>query len=347
LSTASLDRVRVEDPFGVTADAALGDMARALRPGEMEPRLVAALRDGDPGLGAASLQEIRVVRHKAGRRCLIEYRLEVAREGGVRREVTLIGKARARHRPETVYARQQALTAAGFGEDSADGISVPDAVACFPDLNLWLQRKVPGLPLGSLLNSKDAGHLAARVADAAYKVHRCGVPTKRVHTMADEVQILRERLHAVAQAEPRWSGRIEGLLAACDRLASSTPEPATTGIHRDFYHDQVIVSGARLYLIDFDLYCIGDPAVDVGNFVAHVEEQALRETGALTAYDGFARPLLARYLTLAGTDKAAAVDAYARLTLVRHIYLSSLFPERRHLTPMLLEICEDRLGAWY
>ena len=347
MSTAFLDRVRVEDPFGITADAALGDMARALRPEEMEPRLAAALRDGDSGVRGASLRHIRVVRHKAGRRCLVEYDLEVIRENGAAEGVTLIGKARAGHRPETVFARQQALTAAGFREDSADGISVPDAVACFPDLNLWLQRKVPGLPLGSLLGSNEAGRLATRVAEAACKVHRCGIPTRRVHTMADEVRILRERLPAVAQAQPRWSGRIDRLLAACERLASGTPEPAPTGIHRDFYHDQVIVSGERLYLIDFDLYCVGDPGVDIGNFLAHVEEQALRDAGDLAAYGGFVRPMLARYLELAGADKAAAVDAYARLTLVRHIHLSSLFPDRRRLTPVLLEICEQRLGAWY
>jgi len=347
LSTAFLDKVRVEDPFNVTADSALGDMVQALRPAEMEPRLVAVLLNRDPAVRGASLREIRVVRHKVGRRCLIEYCLEIPRGNGSSEELTLIGKARANHRPETVYARQQALTAAGFGEDSADGISVPDAVACFPDLNLWLQHKVPGLPLGSLLHSQGAECLAARVAEAACKVHRCGVPTRRTHTMADEVRILRERLPAVSQMEPRWTGRIDRLLAACERLASLTPLPICTGIHRDFYQDQVIVSGERLYLIDFDLYCIGDPAVDAGNFLAHVEEQALRETGDSRAYDGFGRALVDAYLKLAGADQAASVDAYARLTLVRHIYLSTLFQERRHLTPVLLDMCESRLAAWY
>jgi hypothetical protein len=36
--------------------------------------------------------------------------------------------------------------------------------------------------------------------------------------------------------------------------ASATwPPPARCGIHRDFYADQVIVDGSRLYLLDFDL----------------------------------------------------------------------------------------------
>ena len=34
-----------------------------------------------------------------------------------------------------------------------------------------------------------------------------------------------------------------------------------------------------LWLIDFDLYCLGDPGLDAGNFIGHVTEQALRQYG--------------------------------------------------------------------
>ena len=44
-----------------------------------------------------------------------------------------------------------------------------------------------------------------------------------------------------------------------------------------------IVGDGRLYLLDFDLYCLGDPALDAGNFIAHVTEQSLRELGDATA----------------------------------------------------------------
>ncbi|HWS14461.1 MAG TPA: phosphotransferase [Rhodocyclaceae bacterium] len=345
MSTVSLDSPPVTDPFGIAADAALGDMARALDPVHMAPRLEAALRDFRPGSGPARLQEIRVVRHKPGRRCLIEYRLETATPDGSR-ELTLIAKARAKHRPETVFERQRALSGAGFAEDSADGVSVPDAIACFPELNLWLQHKVAGVPSGELFGRPGAEPLGARIAEAARKVHRCGVPTKRSHAMADELRILHERLPEVVRQRPEWSGRIGRLLAACDRLGASVAAPVATGIHRDFYQDQVIVSGERLFLIDFDLYCIGDPGVDIGNFLAHVEEQALRETGDLGAYRAFAGALRERYLELAGSDAAAAVDAYAQLTLVRHVYLSTLFPQRQPFTATLLELSEQRLARW-
>ena len=50
-----------------------------------------------------------------------------------------------------------------------------------------------------------------------------------------------------------------------------------------------------------------------------------------------------RFVQLSGEATRAAVQAYATLTLVRHIYLSSRFPERAHLTERLIELCERRL----
>ena len=51
----------------------------------------------------------------------------------------------------------------------------------------------------------------------------------------------------VARDRPGWAGRLDRLLGACRRLGSSIPEPAPRGIHRDFYPDQVLVDGRRLY----------------------------------------------------------------------------------------------------
>lgn len=47
----------------------------------------------------------------------------------------------------------------------------------------------------------------------------------------------------------------------------------------------------------------------------------------------------------AGEPVRPAVRAYTLLTLARHVYLSTLFPERQPFTARLLELCEERLGG--
>src|SRR5262249_50836435 len=130
----------------------------------------------------------------------------------------------------------------------------------------------------------------------------------------------------------------------CDRLGAATPLPAPCGIHRDFYPDQVIVDGSRLYLIDFDLYCESDPGLDIGNFLGHITEQSLRTLRDPAAMADLEGAMEERFVALSGEATRTAMRAYATLTLVRHVYLSTLFPERRPFTGSLMELCEERLG---
>jgi aminoglycoside phosphotransferase (APT) family kinase protein len=151
-------------------------------------------------------------------------------------------------------------------------------------------------------------------------------------------------LPLVAHLTPRWASRIDRLLAACNSLASTLPTPTLRGIHRDFYADHVLQDGNRLYLLDFDLFCMGDPALDVGNFAAHMQEWALRKTGDRHALATAEAALIDRYLQLSPLISQHSVQVYTLLTLVRHIYLSTQFPERRHITEALLDACESDLS---
>jgi len=271
--------------------------------------------------------------------------------------VTLIGKMRAGHSGKTGYRVLDALWEAGFTAGSPDGISVPEPIAYFGELRMWLQRKVPGQMATELIAGPGGEALVRRIAEAAHKLHAAGVPGKRTHGMVDEIRILHERLPAVSEAGPghtdarSMAERICRLLEACDRLAAATPLPATRWVHRDFYPDQVIVDGAagvpgaRLYLIDFDNYCEGDPGLDIGNFLGHITEQSLRTLGDPEALADREQAMEEQFVALSGEATRPAVRAYATLTLVRHIYLSTLFPERRALTDTLLELCEERLAV--
>ena len=187
--------------------------------------------------------------------------------------------------------------------------------------------------------------LAARISEAAHKLHRANVPTNRYHGMDDELMILHQHLPLVGQPRPEWRGRLARILAACDALAASVPQARFCGIHRDFYSNQVIVDRARVWLLDFDLYSQGDPALDIGNFVGHLTEQSLRTFGDPAALADRERAMEERFVELAGKAARSRVRAYATLTLVRHIYLSSRTPERMPWTERLIQLCEQRLEA--
>ena len=84
------------DPFGARADPRMPLLARALDPEEVE-RHLRARQVGPPDAAARlALRAIRTVRYKPGRRCLIEYDVELTRRDAPPEVVTLVAKARAR-----------------------------------------------------------------------------------------------------------------------------------------------------------------------------------------------------------------------------------------------------------
>ncbi len=333
----------VSDPFGVVQDAAMPTLAAALDPAEVEKEFHKCLPHLYEAHTTPRLQEIRVIRYKPGRRCLIEYDIEYMCANGVPKQTTLIGKVRARRYGNADYRLQKAFWTAGFQSDCEDDIVVPEALGTFPAFQMWLQRKVSGRVATDLILKSGYQWLAIKIAEAAHKLHQSNVPTKRLHFMMDELRILHKHLPKVGVQNTPWMGRIRQILDAADQLGRRTPVPTLTGIHRDFYADQVIVDNRQVILIDFDLYCLGDPGLDIGNFIAHVMEQSLRTTGDLNYMREFETLMEARFVALSGEKVRASIKSYTTLTLIRHIYLSTLFPERRAFTAPLMEICEERL----
>jgi hypothetical protein len=337
--------VTVSDPFEAAGDPAFPALARALDPAEVEHQFKRRLPRLAGPEGLVYPRAIRVTRYKPGRRCLVEYDVEIRRPNRAPEAATLIGKARAGRYGKADYRVLEAFWRAGFQGDSPDGIAVAEPISTVAKFRMWLQRKVPGIPAPELLAGQDGVALARRIAEAAHKVHRAGVPPKRSHSMDDELRILHTCLAAVSEVEPRWAERIGRLSEACDRLGAATPELPPRGIHRDFYADQVIVDGDRLYLIDFDVYCLGSPALDIGNFLGHITEQSLRTLGSPDALADVEHALEERFVELAGETSRPVVRSYATLTLARHVYLSTCFLERHPFTGPLLGLVEERLGV--
>lgn len=290
----------------------------------------------------AMLQSTRLLRHKVGRRCLIEYTFSNPEPGAP--PWVILGKARSRGVDRTSIQCQQALWAEGFDEESTDRISVPAPLGTLPEWGMWFQRKIPGRTIFESLESPQGIPIARQAGTALAKLHNTQLTCQRHHTVADELRILHERLPKLLATYPHWERRLARLLEQCDRVGFNIPPPIKpVGIHRDFYPDQVLIRpDGRLYLLDFDLYCMGDPALDIGNFMGHLTEYSLRTTGNPNRLQPQAMAFRSKAIQhLDPNVSQGAIEAYKWLTLVRHIYISALFRDRAPFTESLLQFCEE------
>jgi len=170
--------IPVTDPFGVAGDHTMPTLALALDPSVAQQHLERRLPRLAGRDGCVHVRAIRVTRYKPGRRCVIEYDVDVRRPDTAPESVVLVGKLRVRRYGKSGYRLLDAFWHAGFQSDSADGISVPEPVGTVGAFRMWLQRKVPGRAATDLLAAPEGLALARMIAEAAFKVHGAGIPTE-------------------------------------------------------------------------------------------------------------------------------------------------------------------------
>lgn len=288
------------------------------------------------------LHEAHLVRRKPDRRAMVEYTVTINDASG-QSELTLLGKIRAKGVDGTAFETCVALRSAGFDERSA--VAVPEPVSLVPGLSMWLQRKVDGIPASKLLLGPEAQGVAIRIAEAAWALHRSALSPLRSHSASDEIAILEDRLEALASESAAWHRRVEHLVELSRESCSNLSTRPSATIHRDFYPEHVLVERERLWIIDLDQWCLGDPALDIGNFVAHLEELALRKTGNPLSAAAAVEALVDRYVQLAGQSHRVAIEVYTALSLARLVGISRGFEDRRDLTSRLADHAEARFAA--
>jgi hypothetical protein len=264
------------------------------------------------------------VRYKPGDRCVIRYRMgfgdPMATEGpgAVTRTCTLVAK---------LY---QELHEAQAADDLLARLRAQAAVA-------WTARPlgvVPRLPLaltedlGSSRDpmpahsglhvvhpgSEDAFEVVGRAARALAELHTSGLDTGDLsrRTGADEAGKAAKRARLLEQYVPELTPEVRRVTGAlCATLAGLPADTVRPG-HGSYKPSQLLVRDGAVFLVDFDQFCLADPALDVGYFLAYLRPAGLwyHRAGRRAWFEAAADTFLTTYLhRLAERGESAATCA--------------------------------------
>ena len=163
----------------------------------------------------------------------------------------------------------------------------------------------------------------------------------------DELQVLDERarrfllcLNALPEA---WQAGRERLESASINL----PKAMMGLAHRDLHDGQLIVTGEDISLLDFDLICRADMALDAGNLLAHMKLRTLqgRHLGAESAYSDCSEAFLSGLGRQLETGFESRLHFYRATTFYRLALLYALRPRWSHLAEPLIAEGERHLDA--
>jgi hypothetical protein len=256
----------------------------------------------------------QILSYKPGSRCTIRYGLEYAAspDPSSRSPQVVIGKVyRKGSKAQNAYEGMLTLWRSPLRDGST--VTIAEPIAYLPDLKTMLQTTIPGeISLEDLLKSvidkpnaegqeklyrymrKTAAGLAAfHQSGAAYGEHvELGQRFIEIHKLA----------HRLAILLPELEGAILPLLERLENLAALYPEEHTVPTHGTFNPEQVLIDGERIGFIDFDDYCMAEPALDVGLFRA-----AIKDTGMNAPFSSPAPSQAERLARLASLDEIGDV----------------------------------------
>ena len=228
----------------------------------------------------------RVLSYKPGSRCTIHYELEygISPDPSARNPQWVIGKVyRKGSKAQNAYEGMMTLWHSPLADGSA--VTIAEPIACLPELKLMLQATIPGeLSLEDLLKSvidrsnqveeEKLYRYIRKTAAGLAAFHRSGASYGGPVELGERFAHIHALIRRLTVLLPELENAVLPLLKRLENLAAFYPQEPAVPTHGTFNPEQVLIDGERIGFIDFDDYCMAEPALDVGLFRA-----AIKDTG--------------------------------------------------------------------
>jgi hypothetical protein len=262
-------------------------------------------------------------------RLTLEYVLSVAPPGSrATFRQSIVGHWRRDDRGRQIHDLLCRLWQGGF--DGHDGLAVPRPLGYADRLHLMVTEKSPGATLKQCICGPGAEwvELLDRVVAWLRRLHGTRITVPVQFTIHKEVETISGWLRDIATAAQPWVRRERQRMTMLLRevLARQLAGDLTRRclIHGDFHPENILIRGLRVSVIDFEHGTMGDPAMDLGYFLAEIDIQTERYWSRRgrenpVDVDRLAADLLARYSVGASTRGHSMVPVYQARTYLKHL----------------------------
>jgi thiamine kinase-like enzyme len=223
------------------------------------------------GLSAAPAAiEAAMTKYIPGQRCGYVYRLALGGANG-NGEYSIYGKAYREGNGEAAYEIMRQIWES---EASQKGdLLLPQPYSFDAENGILWQEAISGQPLAKIAHTVEnlpamAQEIGARLA----ALHATRLLLKEEMTLAFQIDDVRRSVDMISRTFPEYAARNEKLGETLLRAAARLEPVPSTPVHGSFKFSHIFAAEKGLTFIDFDGANLGDPAYDVGRFIAHVHK---------------------------------------------------------------------------
>ncbi len=204
-----------------------------------------------------------------------------------------IVKGFADQRGRILHLRQR-LLAEHLQRSTGDRIRVPRPLHYDDQLKLSFTERTEHAPVAACENSAET--LAWRSARAIAAIHSAPLDDLPSADPQGQLDVLQRWCRVIARLKPEIADRAHAILESLNALLPTLDTPSPAPIHGDFYESQIITGPQHsVTILDLDTLALGDPATDIGNFLAHQWLWCLQHGHDSTRYDAIVNATLEAY----------------------------------------------------
>jgi len=149
-------------------------------------------------------------------------------------------------------------------------LRIPMPYAWDSERDIVWQEMLPGRSFSKDARALDLAAVAAPVAEALAAFHTAPLDLGPGLGLVTELAALAVSSRKIERAYSSLAQRVRALRETLEHKAAILPPVPPTPVHGSFKSSHIFDAGGRIAFIDFDGAGIGDPAYDVGRFLAHL-----------------------------------------------------------------------------
>ncbi len=219
------------------------------------------------------------------------------------------------------FSVMKTLRSNGFGEDS--NLRVPNPVLYIPALSFLMMEQAEGQTLREIFESRsDPESYVKGAARWLARLHNSSIRLDGEFSRDDEIVASHRYLRAGSWLFPTLKSEIQVVSDQLIDAQKSLQPPARKPIHGDYHPRNIIVSPNLTTVIDFEEARMGDPAFDVGYFVAQTKMTHGVGGATVQVIEAFIQEYQENQLSMEPNlaQRAAVFEAQTYLQRIYHTY---------------------------
>jgi hypothetical protein len=185
---------------------------------------------------------------------------------------TVIGKTYRGKKGQNAYDGMLALWRSPLAR--GDIVALAEPLAYIPEQKLLVQGTIPvEQSLEDLLKSAldtrtpealdQLNHYMRMAARGLAALHQSGVRHGETAAWEEWLPDVHDLIDRLVVPAPELANAVTPLLAELESLAATYPADPTVPTHGTFHPEQVLIDRGQIGFIDFDDFCVAEPAMDV------------------------------------------------------------------------------------